>query len=191
MKHARITALTDDVAAISALSAETDSAKVSLEDLERSMGGAFSIQSGQTVSLPCPITQLHTNYRPITDQSPTNYHPLPNRTHTVAPSQVGTQGGVQSQRGEFRTVSAIAADIEDCEIAKSAAEKDRDLTRRRKERTDRDLLDAERALAATREEHLRAQAKADRLTELRRELVRIRCSIAQLTSPSHRQITNR
>jgi len=87
-------------------------------------------------------------------------------------------------------VSAIAADIEDCEIAKSAAEKDRDLTRRRKERTDRDLLDAERALAATREEHLRAQAKADRLTELRRELVRLRCSIAQLTSPNHRQITN-
>ena len=172
MKHARITALTDDAAAISALAAETDSAKVSLEDLERSMGGAFSIQSGQTVSLPCPITQLHTNYRPITDQLPTNYHPLPNRTHAVAPSQVGTQGGVQSQRGEFRTVSAIAADIEDCEIAKSAAEKDRDLTRRRKERTDRDLLDAERALAATREEHLRAQAKADRLTELRRELVR-------------------
>ena len=186
MKHARITALTDDVAAISALSAETDSAKVSLEDLERSMGGAFSIQSGQTVSLPCPITdQLPTNYRPITNQSPTNYHPLPNRTHAVAPSQGGTQGGVQSQRGEFRTVSAIAADIEDCEIAKSAAEKDRDLTRRRKERTDRDLLDAERALAATREEHLRAQAKADRLTELRRELVRLRCSIAQLTSPSH------
>ena len=162
MKHARITALTDDAAAISALAAETDSAKVSLEDLERSMGGAFSIQSGQTVSLPCPIT----------DQLPTNYHPLPNRTHAVAPSQGGTQGGVQSQRGEFRTVSAIAADIEDCEIAKSAAEKDRDLTRRRKERTDRDLLDAERALAATREEHLRAQAKADRLTELRRELVR-------------------
>ena len=171
MKHARITALTDDAAAISALAAETDSAKVSLEDLERSMGGAFSIQSGQTVSLPCPITQLP-NYRPITDQLPTNYHPLPNRTHAVAPSQGGTQGGVQSQRGEFRTVSAIAADIEDCEIAKSAAEKDRDLTRRRKERTDRDLLDAERALAATREEHLRAQAKADRLTELRRELVR-------------------
>ena len=82
-------------------------------------------------------------------------------------------------------MSAIAADIEDCEIAKSAAEKDRDLTRRRKERTDRDLLDAERALAATREEHLRAQAKADRLTELRRELVRLRCSIAQLTSPNH------
>ena len=185
MKHARITALTDDAAAISALAAETDSAKVSLEDLERSMGGAFSIQSGQTVSLPCPITQLHTNYRPITDQLPTNYQPFPNRTHAVAPSQVGTQGGVQSQRGEFRTVSAIAADIEDCEIAKSAAEKDRDLTRRRKERTDRDLLDAERALAATREEHLRAQAKADRLTELRRELVRLRCSIAQLTSPNH------
>ena len=67
MKHARITALTDDAAAISALAAETDSAKVSLEDLERSMGGAFSIQSGQTVSLPCPITdQLPTNYRPIT-----------------------------------------------------------------------------------------------------------------------------
>ena len=63
MKHARITALTDDAAAISALAAETDSAKVSLEDLERSMGGAFSIQSGQTVSLPCPITdQLPTNY---------------------------------------------------------------------------------------------------------------------------------
>ena len=76
MKHARITALTDDAAAISALAAETDSAKVSLEDLERSMGGAFSIQSGQTVSLPCPITQLHTNYRPITDQSPTNYQPI-------------------------------------------------------------------------------------------------------------------
>ena len=189
MKHARITALTDDAAAISALAAETDSAKVSLEDLERSMGGAFSIS--RTVSLPCPITQLPTNYRPITDQLPTNHRPLPNRTHAVAPSQVGTQVGVQSQRGETRTVSAIAADIEDCEIAKSAAEKDRDLTRRRKERTDRDLLDAERALAATREEHLRAQAKADRLTELRRELVRIRCSIAQLTSPSHRQITNR
>ena len=67
VKHARITALTDDAAAISALAAETDSAKVSLEDLERSMGGAFSIQSGQTVSLPCPITyQLPTNYRPIT-----------------------------------------------------------------------------------------------------------------------------
>ena len=173
MKHARITALTDDAAAISALSAETDSAKVSLEDLERSMGGAFSIQSGQTVSLPCPIT----------DQLPTNYHPLPNRTHAVAPSQGGTQGGVQSQRGEFRTVSAIAADIEDCEIAKSAAEKDRDLTRRRKERTDRDLLDAERALAATREEHLRAQAKADRLTELRRELVRLRYQLPNLHRP--------
>ena len=75
MKHARITALTDDAAAISALAAETDSAKVSLEDLERSMGGAFSIQSGQTVSLPCPITQLP-NYRPITDQLPTNYQPI-------------------------------------------------------------------------------------------------------------------
>ena len=190
MKHARITALTDDAAAISALAAETDSAKVSLEDLERSMGGAFSIQSGQTVSLPCPITQLHTNYRPITDQLPTK-RPLPNRTHAVAPSQGGTQGGVQSQRGEFRTVSAIAADIEDCEIAKSAAEKDRDLTRRRKERTDRDLLDAERALAATREEHLRAQAKADRLTELRRELVRYDVLNCPTNIALHRQITNR
>ena len=131
------------------------------------------------------------NYIPITDQSPTNYRPLPNRTHAVAPSQVGTQGGVQSQRGEFRTVSAIAADIEDCEIAKSAAEKDRDLTRRRKERTDRDLLDAERALAATREEHLRAQAKADRLTELRRELVRYDVLNCPTNIAHSRQITNR
>lgn len=88
-------------------------------------------------------------------------------------------------------MSAIAADIEDCEIAKSAAEKDRDLTRRRKERTDRDLLDAERALAATREEHLRAQAKADRLTELRRELVRNDVLNCPIYIAQSRQITNR
>ncbi len=58
------------------------------------------------------------------------------------------------------------------EAARSAAEKDRDLLRRRKERTDRDLLDAERELAATREEHVRTQAKVERRAELRRELVR-------------------
>ena len=93
------------------------------------------------------------------------------RSMGIAPSQQ-TQGGQSQPRGEARTVSSIAADIEDCEIARSAAEKDRDLLRRRKERTDRDLLDAERELAATREEHVRTQAKVERRAELRRELVR-------------------
>jgi DNA repair protein RAD50 len=93
------------------------------------------------------------------------------RSMGIAPSQQ-TQGGQSQPRGEARTVSSIAADIEDCEIARSAAEKDRDLLRRRKERMDRDLLDAERELAATREEHVRTQAKVERRAELRRELVR-------------------
>lgn len=126
-RRARITALTDDADAITALLRESDSARSALEELERSMG--------------------------------------------IAPSQQ-TQGGQSQPRGEARTVSSIAADIEDCEIARSAAEKDRDLLRRRKERMDRDLLDAERELAATREEHVRTQAKVERRAELRRELVR-------------------
>ena len=93
------------------------------------------------------------------------------RSMGIAPSQQ-TQGGQSQPRGEARTVSSIAADIEDCEIARSAAEKDLDLLGRRKERMDRDILDAERELAATREEHVRTQAKVERRAELGRELVR-------------------
>lgn len=126
-KHARMTALTDDADAITAMWRETDAARVALEELERSMG--------------------------------------------IAPSQQ-TQGGQSQPRGEARTVSSIAADIEDCEIARSAAEKDLNLLGRRKERMDRDVLDAERELAATREEHVRTQAKVERRAELGRELVR-------------------
>ena len=126
-KHARMTALTDDADAITALWRETDAARSALEELERSMG--------------------------------------------IAPSQQ-TQGGQSQPRGEARTVSSIAADIEDCEIARSAAEKDLDLLGRRKERMDRDIFDAERELAATREEHVRTQAKVERRAELGRELVR-------------------
>jgi len=127
-KHARMTALTDDADAITALWRETDAARSALEELERSMG--------------------------------------------IAPSQQ-TQGGQSQPRGEARTVSSIAADIEDCEIARSAAEKDLDLLGRRKERMDRDILDAERELAATREEHVRTQAKVERRAELGRELAEI------------------
>ena len=95
MKHARITALTDDAAAISALSAETDSAKVSLEDLERSMGGAFSIQSGQTVSLPCPITQLPTNYRPI---DPFRIVHTQSRRHRAVRRSASSRSGARLER---------------------------------------------------------------------------------------------
>jgi DNA repair protein RAD50 len=104
----------------------------------------------------------------------------------------GAGGGALGTQGhQARTPSAIAGDIEDVEESKSAVEKEKEGLVRRRERAESELLSLERAAYSLREEHMRAAAKSDRRTQLKRELADIERDEKQADADATRQAAER